>query len=46
MIAGLFERRAMTKIEMRFMWMPGIRPEIVPVRVPRKRARIKKSIRL
>jgi len=43
-IAGLFERRVMTKIEMRFMWMPGIMPEIVPARVPSKRARIRGSI--
>ena len=28
----------------RFMWMPGVRPVIVPVRMPRRRGRIRGSM--
>ena len=32
------------KIAMRFIWIPGKRPVIVPANVPKRRARIRESI--
>ena len=40
----LFGRRVIMKTEIRLMWIPGIRPVSVPVRVPANNAKIRSSI--